>query len=137
LIICQPKEQIAEFVSSAVGGSARHFPWGNYSALGLTSSGQLVAGVIYNHYAGPTICAHIGAVPGKKWLTRSFLRAMFDYPFNQLKVRRITGLVPKRNRAARKFDEHLGFKLEGCMRHALPDDDMLVYGMLREECRWL
>ena len=62
---------------------------------------------------------------------------MFDYPFNQLGVNRITGLVAKKNKEARRFDEHLGFKYEGNMRHALADDDMLIYGMLKRECKWL
>ena len=81
--------------------------------------------------------AHIAGKPGKRWLNRDFLFAMFDYPFNQLGVNRITGLVAKKNKEARRFDEHLGFKYEGNMRHALADDDMLIYGMLKRECKWL
>jgi RimJ/RimL family protein N-acetyltransferase len=79
---------------------------------------------------------HIAA-EGKRWMNRQILFAAFDYPFNQLGVRRITGLVPGKNMQARGFDEHIGFRLEGVMRNALKDDDILVYGMLREECRWL
>ena len=52
--------------------------------------------------------------------------------------RRVTGLVHDNNHDARRFDEHLGFKQEGVLRKAAPDgDDMIVYGMLREECRWI
>ena len=81
--------------------------------------------------------AHIAGKPGRRWLTREFLFAIFDYPFNQLGVRRITGLVPKKNKDARRFDEHLGFEYEGNMRNALADDDMIIYGMLKEKCKWL
>jgi|TARA_R100001530_G_scaffold3596_5_gene5285 RimJ/RimL family protein N-acetyltransferase len=136
MIITQPKEDIAHFVSGIIG-ERQHFPFENYSAIGLIKDDELVAGVIYNHATGSNIMAHIAAVEGKKWLTREFLFAMFDYPFNQLGVRRITGLVPKKNTVARRFDTHLGFKYEGNMRNALPDDDMIIYGMLREKCKWL
>lgn len=134
-IITQPKETIAKFVSWA--NKEEHWPWENYSALGLLNDGALVAGVLYNHYHHPSIMMHVGALQGRMWLTREFLFAAFDYPFNQLKVNRITALVPKKNKDARKFDEHLGFKLEGVMRQALADDDMMVYGLLRSECKYI
>lgn len=80
---------------------------------------------------------HIAAIAGSRWLTKSFLKAAFAYPFNQLKVNRVTGYVPAKNMAARRLDLHLGFKVEGVMRKALADDDVIVMGMLREECRFL
>jgi RimJ/RimL family protein N-acetyltransferase len=71
-------------------------------------------------------------------MSRSFLGEVFRYPFEQLRVQRVTGLVPARNEQAARFDEHLGFKLEGRVRQILPDgDDVLVYGMLKSECRFL
>lgn len=133
-IICQPKALIAQFVSKA--NNENHWDWENFSALGLMENNQLIAGVLYNHYNPPNICMHVGAI-GKSWLNRDFLFAAFDYPFNQLGCGRVTALVPKKNKAARKFDEHLGFKLEGVMRQALADDDMMVYGMLRSECKYI
>tara|TARA_R110000803_G_scaffold44377_3_gene93967 strand:- start:627 stop:1043 length:417 start_codon:yes stop_codon:yes gene_type:complete len=136
MIISHPKEDIAKLVSEAVGID-QHMPFENYSALGLVKNNQLIAGVIYNHFTETSIMAHIAGKPGKRWLNRDFLFAMFDYPFNQLGVNRITGLVAKKNKEARRFDEHLGFKYEGNMRHALADDDMLIYGMLKRECKWL
>ena len=47
-------------------------------------------------------------------------------------VQRVTGLVRAKNLAARRFDEHIGFELEGIMRKAFIDDDLCVYGFLRE-----
>lgn len=134
-IITQPAQAIGDFVSLLCHG--QHMPWGNFSALGLVQDDVLIAGVVYNHYSGTNICMHVAAIPGARWLNRAYLHACFDYPFNQLGVRRVTGLVPKKNKAARRFDEHLGFKIEGTMRHALADDDMVIYGMLKENCRWL
>jgi RimJ/RimL family protein N-acetyltransferase len=45
--------------------------------------------------------------------------------------------VASRNEAALKLDEHLGFKREGYLRQMLPDDDVVLMGMIREDCRWL
>lgn len=106
--------------------------------LGLLDSSQgLLAGVLYRNFNGANIEAHIAAQPGANWLTREFLWAMFDYPFNQLGVQRITGLVPAKNLAARRFDEHLGFVIEATLEGALPGDDLIVYRLRREDCRWL
>ena len=135
MIVAEPREQIAAFVAAAQGHPAQ--PWGNYSALGLVRGGGLVAGVVYNNWSGAGVCAHIGAVRGRRWMTPAFLRAMFAYPFEQERRRRITGLVARRNKHARRFVENLGFRYEGCVRHALADDDWILYGMLREECRFI
>ena len=63
--------------------------------------------------------------------------AAFMHPFVQWKLRRVTGLVPAKNTKALRFDLHLGFVREGYLRNALPDDDIIVLGMLREECIYL
>ena len=133
-IIAQPKEVIAEFVARIQRQSE---PWGNYTALGYVQDGALLAGVIYNGFSEANVSAHIAAIKGCHWLRREFLYAMFDYPFNQLRKRRITALVAKKNHPARKFVRHLGFTQEGCLKHYFERDDMLCYGMLRENCRFI
>lgn len=136
MIISQPKETIAAFVALAQGKPARE-PWGNYTAIGLVRGGGLVAGVLYNNFEAGNVCAHIGAIPGGHWLTPSFLHAMFAYPFEQMGKRRITGLVARKNRKARRFIEKLGFKVEGTLAHYYERDDMIVYGLLRENCQFI
>jgi RimJ/RimL family protein N-acetyltransferase len=107
------------------------------AAIGLEENGELIAGVVFDHYTGPSISMHVAAT-GKRWMTKDFLWRCFAYPFIQLQCNRITGLVRVDNLAAQKFDEHLGFVKEGLLRKAAKDGtDYIVYGMLREECRWL
>ncbi len=113
--------------------------FGNFGAavgIGWARNGELVAGVAYNEFNGVNINAHI-ASSGRHWLTRDFLWAIFDYPFRQLGVQRITGLVGEGNAAARRFDEHLGFTLETKLTGAHPTGDLLVYVMWKHDCRWL
>jgi hypothetical protein len=108
------------------------------AAIGLERNGRLIVGVVYDRFSGNDICMHVAAVPGVIWCRPHVVRKFFAYPFLQLGCDRVTGLVAASNHVARKFDEHLGFVQEGVMRKGMADGtDMVVYGMLREECRWL
>lgn len=111
--------------------------WGDFQAIGLIDETQILAVVIYNEFYGNGCAIHIAAVPGKRWMTRELLRAAFEYPFVQLGYKRLTGYVPAKNFAAQRLDEHLGFKREGLLREFLYDDDVIVYGLLKRECRFL
>jgi RimJ/RimL family protein N-acetyltransferase len=127
-----------QYVIPWVGKRIDEDDFGSATSIGLTENGVLIAGVVFNLYNGPSVCIHVAAEPGKRWMTRDFLFRTFAYPFIQLKCNRITGLVRVDNLEAQKFDEHLGFKKEGLLRKAATDGtDMILYGMLREECRWL
>jgi RimJ/RimL family protein N-acetyltransferase len=107
-------------------------------ALGLQEDGELIAGVVFNWYTGPSISMHVAAEPGRRWLNRDFLYRCFAYPFLQLKCNRVTGFVRVDNLDAQRFDEHLGFKREGVIRQGAEDKtDFILYGMLKDECRWL
>lgn len=110
-----------------------------HGTIGLMDGdGQILAGVVYDMFRGYDVQMHIAAVKDRKWLTKTFLRECFRYPFVQLGVKRVTGLVAASNTDARRFDEHLGFVLEGRVRHGIADgDDLLIYGMLKDECRWI
>lgn len=105
--------------------------------FGIEQDGRLIAGVAFNDYNGANINMHVASDGSKRWMTRELLWMVFDYPFNQLKVKRITGLVSEGNRKAQYFDEHLGFVFETTLESAHPTGDLLVYRMFREDCRWL
>ena len=105
--------------------------------VALTEGGEILAVAAFDNYNKANINMHIAAVPGKSWLNREFLWYCFFYPFEQLKVRRVTGIVAASNLQARKFDENLGFTLEATLKDAHPDGDLLVYKMTRDQCRWL
>lgn len=107
-------------------------------AIGLEQAGELIAALGFNSYLpGGSVSGHICAIPGKRWMTRPFLRMIFMYPFLQLKVQRFNAWVPARNAALIRFVEHLGFTLEHRLTRMLADGDVLLYRMFREDCRWL
>jgi RimJ/RimL family protein N-acetyltransferase len=132
-IITDQPQRVGEFVSRLMGNDG----WSSYQAIGLEEDGELIAGVLFDNYNGASICMHVAAVPGKRWMSREYLWYCFYYPFMELKVKRITGLVPESNLAARRFDEHLGFQLEARLKDAAPDGDVLVYRMMKADCKFL
>lgn len=98
---------------------------------------RILAVCVFDGFSPYDCNMHIASDQTGRWLNREFILRCFAYPFTQCNLRRVTGLVPSKNTAARKFDEHLGFRLEGRCRDALPDDDLLIYGMTRAECRYI
>jgi len=77
-----------------------------------------------------------------KWLNDELCTIVFGHIFNTLGCRRVSGFcIPGESDRAGKALEHIGFKQEGLHRKsALTDNgyrDLKIFGMLREECRWL
>jgi RimJ/RimL family protein N-acetyltransferase len=106
--------------------------------LGLERDGELVAGVIYEGWNGVNIWMHVAAEPGKRWMTRDYLRYCFYYPFEELGCKRVSGYVEASNEVACRFDEHLGFQQEAVLKGAATDGgDVVLYVMRRENCRFL
>jgi hypothetical protein len=107
------------------------------NALGILRGERIVVAVAYNNFHWPDICMHVASDPGAVWASNDFLYHAFAYPFLQLQCKRVTGLVARKNKASRALCEKLGFKLEGTMKDALPVDDLMIYGLLRGNCRYI
>jgi RimJ/RimL family protein N-acetyltransferase len=108
---------------------------GRGQAIGKMVDGQLVAGVLYEDFNGANVVCHIAGEG--KWADRQFLAVIFDYPFNQMKVRRITVPVCGSNARSVKLVEHMGFVLESRLEQATLDSDLLLYRLFKDECKYL
>jgi RimJ/RimL family protein N-acetyltransferase len=102
----------------------------------VDKDGKLLGGVIFDGYTGSCVFAHQASFD-KRWLSRDMLWVLFDYPFNQLKVKKICGTIPSSNPKLLEFNLKLGFIVETIIKDGYPDGDMLVMSMTRGECRWL
>lgn len=111
--------------------------FGSSVGIGLDHDGELVAGVAYCQFNGPNIVCHIASDGSKRWLTRDFLWTIFDYPFNQAKVERITVCIGQGNKDSIKFVEHLGFEFETYLKDAHPTGNLLIFVMRRTQCRFI
>lgn len=109
---------------------------GRGSIIGLWDDEGPVAACLYESYNGRSILGHLTGV-GRKWMNREFLWFCFYYPFEQLRVDKILGIVESDNLDARRLDEHLGFTLEATLKEAAPNGDLLIYSMTRDQCKWL
>ena len=105
--------------------------------LGLERNGSLVAVVVFDNFSDADCNMHVASDGTRSWMSKNLLLATFAYPFTQLGLRRVTAMVPAKNAQALAFDEHIGFVREGYHPHALPDDDLVSLGLLRENCRFI
>ena len=133
-IVWDEHERVMHFVASRIDAS----PFEKYAAIGLESDGDLIAGVVFERATGASLLMHVASDGSRHWMTPAYMGACFCYAFNQEKANLIVGLVRADNVDAQRFDEHLGFKKRGQLPQACTDGtDLIVYGMLKSECRYI
>lgn len=108
----------------------------DYVAVGVERDGSLIAGWVFTDYHGHSIQVSMASTT-PKWASRRMLNAIFVYPFVQLECKRLTACTGKSMTHVRQFLERLGFVEEGVVRNGFADDDCVIYGMLKEECKWI
>lgn len=128
-------EQVLPFAQSLIPGLARS---DGMRCIGLRKHGELVAAAVYEGFNGQNMWVHLAGLPGQRWMTRDFLRAGFAYPFLVCGVQRLSGYVNSSNLAARRLNEHFGYRVEATLKGAAPDGgDVLIYVMWRKDCRYV
>lgn len=97
---------------------------------------RLLGGVTLANYTEASIQLHTAGIqPG--WLSREFMWVVFDYCFNQLKVKKVFGQVRESNLRALEFDRKIGFKIVAEIEDVFPDGKCILHAMTKEQCRWL
>ena len=133
LALCFDAERIGPWGCARAGGA-----WTPQrgTAIGrLDCDGKLMAGVLYEDFNGANIVCHIAGEGN--WASRGFLNVIFDYPFNQLNVGRITVPVASTNLKSINLVTRMGFTLESTLAQAIPDGDLHLFRMFRKECKYL
>lgn len=125
---------VGPWVCERTGGT---FEPNTSTAIGWEEDGELRAGVLYDQYNGRSICMHVASDGSRRWMTREYLGVCFDYPFHQLGVNRIIGLVDSTNQQALRFDLALGFKIECEIEDAGKTGSLVILSMSKDSCRWL
>lgn len=108
------------------------------TGIGIEENGILQVGIMYEGFTGEngSIIMH-SRCDNPKATSKRFYWMIFDYPFNQLKVRRCTVYINTNNVHAIALDRRLGFKYEATLENYFPDGDAVIYRMYRHECRWI
>lgn len=142
MILYGANEDLSDWVSYGVLGIKGVYDKSS-KAIGHVKDGKLIAAVTYNHFRarpdGSFLTVEMGIYSvDKKWATRGFLRAIFEYPFIQLGMPRVQTACSAARPEIIKFNEKIGFKPEGYHREAWPlGGDSISFSMLRHECKWL
>jgi RimJ/RimL family protein N-acetyltransferase len=100
-------------------------------------NGKFLGGVLFTNYTTEAIMIHSGA-EDPHWINKDMLYVTFDYPFNQLGVKRIFGMVPEDNIHALDFNAKVGFqtkaRIEGFYKGGLT---AVVMCLEKADCRFL
>jgi RimJ/RimL family protein N-acetyltransferase len=68
------------------------------------------------------------------WITREFLKAILDFSFNVAKVNCIISTVSSKNHKSLRLVKHFGSKQIGVISHAMPDGDMVIFSLNKQDC---
>jgi RimJ/RimL family protein N-acetyltransferase len=132
-------QKVVKWVSKRVDQTLEEI--GNAVGIGVLIDGKPVAGIVFNSYRkfkhGADIHVQI-ASDNPHWCQRKILRYIFNYVFIELDCARITAIIKEGNKSSVKLCAGLGFKREGVIRRGYDGKtNALVYGMLKDQCRWI
>lgn len=105
----------------------------NACGVGVVNDDAVIAGVVFSRWSEHQ-CEVSIASKSPQWCNRATLAALFAFPFEY--VNRLTAIVAHSNRNCRDICLKIGFTHEGRLRGFFGEDGH-IYGMLRDECRWL
>lgn len=127
--------RVERFVCALTGAECRV---AGATGIGWLREDEVVAGVLYESYTGQggSVTAHIAIASGSSF-TKEFMRAIFQYPFEQLGVRTIYAMVSSNNIESRRLVERMGFQPETKIANYYPEGDLIVYALTADNCIWL
>lgn len=133
-------DRLLDWIAARLPHVGADHDWhGRARAIGIGMDGEIIAGMAVldmDKRFGNAEIAMAATTP--RWASRSTIRKLLSYPFEQLNCRRITTVTAASNEVALKMNRQLGFQQEGVMRKALGDEDAIIMGLLKEEAeRWL
>lgn len=133
MIVVQPLDKLWAFINARTGCQ-----WSSdFRAIGIVRDDCLKAVIAYNGFTG-RMCFMHSAIDDPSVINRTFVRAIFEYPFVQLGLSHVVALVEEDNQRALDIDKRCGFRethrLEGA---AMNGGDLIVLEMRRNDCRWI
>lgn len=126
-------EIIGPWVSELSGGA--WIPHRGTCIGQFDNEGSITAGVIYEDFNGANVVCHIAGVG--HWANKRYLWAIFDYPFVQMRVKRITVIIKDSNKKSIALVEKMGFTIEARLAQATPDGDLLIYRLFKDDCKYI
>lgn len=97
---------------------------------------KVLGGVLYTGFTEVACFLHMAGVH-ESFGSKLFMWMVYDYPFNQLKLERLFGVVREHNTRARFIDRRMGFKEIATIPGLFAGEAGIVVCLEREHCRWL
>ena len=130
----QDSELVGKWVTEKAGGRYTKGATG----MGIIKDGKLEVGIMYDGFTGRGGSILMSSrCDNPKATSKWFYWAIFDYPFNQLGVKRCNVLVHENNERALKLNIKLGFVRDTVIKDYFPDGDAVLLAMYKKDCRWL
>lgn len=130
MIIFDRQAELSQWIAEKTGGTYATL---TSRFIGLELNGKITAVTAFTDYNGASIQMHVAI----NRITKEYTHLCFDYVFNQLKVKKVIGLVESNNAKALRFDKHLGFIEEYVIKDAGRSGDIHILSMTREQCRFI
>ena len=134
MITSENNALVGQWIFDRTGGGVYD---GSWSTIAHVKDGQIVAACGYSHYTGDEVSIHIASDQTRRSVTKEFLNCVFEYPFQQLKVKRLYGWVPTQFPDCIKFCLKLGFTVDRVLKDTEIAGDVVIFSMTPEQCRWL
>ena len=104
-------------------------------AFGVLQDRKFIGGIAFTEYNKANV--FVQAYGSGPWLYRQFGRVVFSFAYDFLQVKSISACISSANAQSLKFAQQVGFKQRGHLPFACVDGDMLIFQLLRHECKWL
>lgn len=98
--------------------------------------GRFLGGFIFTGYTGSMVMTHMAGVGGH-WCSPELMWVIFDYCFEQLGVKKVLCTVGSNNTKSLEQVQRAGFRHEYTIEDGIPDGSLIMFSMLRENCKWL
>lgn len=107
-----------------------------FQIASVIRDGRPMGAVLYTNFRAYSVEMIVAGEPG--WITRGGIRAAFHYPFETLGVWTVLTMTNRQNAESRELQKRIGFTELGVIRTSpSKSDDMVLYSMTRDRCRWL
>lgn len=109
--------------------------------IAVRNEDEFMGGWMFERWTGPggVVHVHWAANPQARgrWITRTTLNLVAAYVFGQLECKAAIGEAPANNSYVCGLNERVGFKRYTRIEGYFPDGDLVIYRMLKSDCRWL
>lgn len=134
-MICIKQEQrYLDFLNSKLESGLEYPKCVSFAKL--DDSGDILAVVAYYNFSKFSCDAAVASV-NPRACTKDFIDVCFHYAFITAKRSRITCIASVDNRSSLRLIRGLGFREEGRLKGMFGDQDGVIFGITKTECKWL